>query len=63
MAATLKKKLAADDEDADEQLEKHRKKGRQSEFMRQLTDIAQQAAEPPPQIIVEEAKLPVRMFL
>ncbi|CAF2479912.1 unnamed protein product [Rotaria sp. Silwood2] len=39
--ATMKKKLATDEEDMDDRLEKQKKKT-QSDFMKQLTDLAQQ---------------------
>lgn len=43
----MKKKLDADEDDMDDRLEKQKKKT-QSDFMKQLTDIAQQAVEIPP---------------
>lgn len=43
----MKKKLDADDEDMEDRLEKQKKK-HQSDFMKQLTDIAQQVVEPTP---------------
>ncbi|CAF4508243.1 unnamed protein product [Rotaria socialis] len=45
MEATMKKKLDADDDEMIERLEKQKKKN-QSDFMKHLTDLAQQAAEP-----------------
>ena len=45
MEATMKKKLDADDDEFVERMEKQRKKT-QSDFMKHLTDLAQQTFEP-----------------
>ncbi|CAF0730534.1 unnamed protein product [Rotaria sordida] len=59
--ATMKKKLAADEDDMDDRLEKQKKKT-QSDFMKQLTDLAHQVVEPspPPQEepVIDESKQP-----
>ncbi|CAF4224081.1 unnamed protein product, partial [Rotaria sp. Silwood2] len=57
--ATMKKKLATDEEDMDDRLEKQKKKT-QSDFMKQLTDLAQQVVELPPQAepVEDETKQP-----
>ncbi|CAF5162755.1 unnamed protein product, partial [Rotaria sp. Silwood1] len=58
--ATMKKKLATGEEDMDDRLEKQKKKT-QSDFMKQLTDLAQQAVElpPPAEPAADETKQPV----
>jgi hypothetical protein len=43
----MKKKLDVDEDATADRLEKHKKKT-QSDFMRQLTDLAKQIVEPPP---------------
>jgi len=64
MEATMKKKLDVEDEDAvDNRLEKQQRK-KQTDFMKQLTDLAQQVVEttsplPPlsqPEPVIEEIK-------
>lgn len=47
MEATMKKKIDMDEDGAEERLEKQKKKT-QSDFMKQLTDLAQQVVERPP---------------
>jgi hypothetical protein len=66
MQATMRKKLDANEEDMADRLEKQQKKKSQSEFMKQLTDLAQQAVEPPstPQpepLTTEEAQRQVNL--
>lgn len=53
----MKKKLDADDDDLDDRFGKQKKKS-QSEFMKQLTDLAQQVVEPtpPPEPLVDETQ-------
>jgi hypothetical protein len=48
MQATMKKKLEGDEDAIAARLEKPKKKT-QSDFMKQLTDLAQKVVEPPPQ--------------
>ena len=48
MEATMKKKVGADEDDETERFGKQKKKP-QSDFMKQLTDLAQQAVELPPE--------------
>jgi hypothetical protein len=65
MEATMKKKLDTDEDDVTDRLEK-RKKKTQSDFMKQLTDLAQQVVERPPsqpEPVVDEIKRQVNLIL
>jgi hypothetical protein len=63
MEATMKKKL---DTDEDDRLERQKKKT-QSDFMKQLTDLAQQAVETPsplpPEPLPDDTKRQVKFIL
>jgi len=67
MEATMKKKIDTDEDDVTDRLERQKKKP-QSDFMRQLTDLAQQAVEPTPppsgpEPLPDETKQPVNLIL
>ncbi len=61
----MKKKLDTDEDDVTDRLEK-RKKKTQSDFMKQLTDLAQQVVERPPsqpEPVADEIKRQVNLIL
>ena len=60
MQATMKKKLEGDEDAIAARLEKPKKKT-QSDFMKQLTDLAQQVVEPPPQPSSPDSRTSRRM--